>query len=100
MELGQRKQIVHKYLENPALSQRKLAKSLNIARSTVWYVLKQYKETLSTERAPRTSKNTHIGPKYYKESCARYYTEPQLKPSEKGPKTRDDCGNYTESDEK
>lgn len=60
MELGQRKQIVHKYLENPALSQRKLAKSLNIARSTVWYVLKQYKETLSTERAPRTSNKTLI----------------------------------------
>lgn len=58
MELEQRKDIVHKYLENPGLSQRKIARALNIAPSTVWYVLNRYKDTLSVARAAKICKKT------------------------------------------
>lgn len=51
MEVEQRKKVVHKYLENPEASQRKIAKELKIAPSTVWNILKRYKETLSVDRA-------------------------------------------------
>lgn len=53
MELERRKLIVHKFHENPGVSNRKLAKSLNLDESTVRKVLKRYNDTLSIERAPR-----------------------------------------------
>lgn len=53
MELARRKVIVHKFNENPGLSKRKLAKSLQFPESTVRKVIKRYKETLSIERSPR-----------------------------------------------
>lgn len=53
MELERRKLIVHKFHENPGVSNRKLAKSLNLDELTVRKVLKRYNNTLSIERAPR-----------------------------------------------
>lgn len=57
MEVEQRKKIVHKYLENPERSHRKIAKDLNIAPSTVWYVIERYRATLSVDRKGRSSMN-------------------------------------------
>lgn len=45
-----REMIVRKKLENPDLSHRDIAKSLNVAKSTVTLVLKNFDERLSTER--------------------------------------------------
>lgn len=50
MEVEQRKKILHKYLENPEPSHRKIAKDLNSAPSSVCYVIQWYRATLSVDR--------------------------------------------------
>lgn len=51
MELEQRKIIVNKYVENPTWSYGKIAKALNLSKSTVGIVIKRFKERLNIERA-------------------------------------------------
>lgn len=50
MEVEQRKKILHKHLENPEPSHRKIAKDLNSAPSSVCYVIQWYRATLSVDR--------------------------------------------------
>lgn len=47
---------MHKYLENPSWSGRKIARDLEMPKSTVNNVLNRYKDTLSIERKTRTVK--------------------------------------------
>lgn len=61
MEKEIRKMIVHKSLDNPNWSGRKIAKILNIPKSTVNNVLKRYKQTLSIERKTRAAKKKGSG---------------------------------------
>lgn len=54
MEIEQRRNIVHKYLQNPTWSMRLIARELKISPSTVRDVIKRYKTSLSVERHPKT----------------------------------------------
>lgn len=58
MEAERRDKIVHSFLENPLLSASKLAKQLKMPRNTVWRVIKQYKETLTTARKPHSKRRS------------------------------------------
>ena len=51
MEIQNRKKVVHKYLENPALSYSAIAQATGISKSTVGDVIRRYKATLSVDRA-------------------------------------------------
>lgn len=55
MEISNREKIVHKFIECPHLSGSAIAKQLKLPKSTVCRVIKQYKETLTIERKPRTN---------------------------------------------
>ena len=52
MEKQNREKILHTFIENPTMSAFKIAKLLKFPKSTVYDVLKRYKETLSVERKP------------------------------------------------
>lgn len=54
MRLEDRKKILHKLLENSEASTLSIAKSLKPVQSTVYRVIKRYKETLRIERSPVT----------------------------------------------
>lgn len=58
MEVERRKLIVDKYLENPSWSGSKIAKSLNLPKTTVCRVLKQYKDSLSFDRKPQLNRRS------------------------------------------
>lgn len=49
-ELENRKLVTSTYLKNPKATQRSIAKACNLTQSTVNYILKRYKETLTVER--------------------------------------------------
>lgn len=54
MELENRKIILHNHHENPTWSASKLAKVLKFPKTTVYDVLKRFKETLTVDRAKGT----------------------------------------------
>ena len=51
-----RKLIVDKYLDNQAISQRQLAKQLNLPKTTIQNVLSNFRKTLTIERKPGSSR--------------------------------------------
>ena len=51
-----RKIIADKYLDNQAISQRKLAKQLNLPKTTIQNVLSNFRKTLTIERTPGSSR--------------------------------------------
>ena len=53
-ELPTRKLIVEQFIQNSSLSCRKIAQNLNVAKSTVFDVLKRYKQSLTTDRKTGT----------------------------------------------
>lgn len=56
-EQKNREKIVLKFIENPGLSGRKIAKSLNLPPRTVTDVINRYKDSLTVARKPRTGPN-------------------------------------------
>ncbi|XP_052888358.1 uncharacterized protein LOC128296879 [Anopheles moucheti] len=58
MQEEKRKQIVHNYLQNPAVSSRELAKQLSLPKSTVARVIKKYKETQTIVRKVQTKRRS------------------------------------------
>ena len=51
-----RKLIVDKYLDNQAISQRQLAKQLNLPKIIIQNVLSNFRKTLTIERKPGFSR--------------------------------------------
>lgn len=58
MEKQNRVNIVHKFQENPTWTGSMIAKSLKLPRSTVYLVLKRYRQTLSVERKKKQVEKT------------------------------------------
>jgi len=51
-----RKLIVNKYLDNKVISQRQLARQLNLPKTTIQNVLSNFHKTLPIERKPGSSR--------------------------------------------
>lgn len=51
MELENRKRVLHKFIENTNASISSIAKSLKMPKTTVWAIIKRYKETSTIDRA-------------------------------------------------
>ena len=49
--LEKRKKFLHSYLQNPSASLLSIAKASESSKTTVYMVIKQYKSSLSIERA-------------------------------------------------
>lgn len=74
-----RELIVRKKLENLDLSHRDIAKSLNVAKSTVTFVLKNFDERLNTERKVGSGrKKGFISEKKVKEVVRTFHKNPGI----------------------
>lgn len=74
-----RKLIINSYLKNPGISQRQLAKSLKIAKTTIQNVLAKFKEVPSVQRKRGTGKKRgSVNENLQKEVIRRYKRKPNL----------------------
>jgi transposase len=73
LEKERRETIVHEHLQNPDLSVRKLAKKINLPKSTVSDVLNRFRQGLSVERKPGSGKNTPVQDKKCDKKVVNYF---------------------------
>lgn len=84
-ELNIREKILHKYLENPGTSKTIIAKSLNVASSTVYDVIKRFIETSSINRKERKYSPTGpVNKPAARKVIASLKTNPGLSDSDRG----------------
>lgn len=91
MQRGNREKIVHKYLENPSVSARQLAKSLNLSERTVRYVIKSFETRLTIDRAPGSgSWRRHPSKKLHDDLLKSFEENPGMSNRERAKKFRVD----------
>lgn len=78
MELENRKKVLHIFNENQQLSSSAIAKQLKMPKSTVSYILRRFKETLTVERAPHTRKSGPINKELARKVTRSFKDNPGL----------------------